>query len=126
MAVGYFVALFGTYTLSILYLYKVLSTAVGWCLSLFPLIVAIIWVGGVTVVGSATTQGPEHSAGTKIIATTSWWTAGTCLAAALAVTVAAAIINGERWMRRNQRNLPRDKFEAYVRSRGALARLWVT
>ena len=123
MAVGYFIALFGTYTLSILYLYKVIGTAVGWCLSLFPLIVANIWVGGVTIVGSATAQGSPHSAGTKIVATTSWWIAGTCLGAALAVTVAAAIINGERWMRRN---LPRNKFAAYAQSRGALTRLWLT
>jgi hypothetical protein len=125
IAIGYLVALFGTYTLSILYLYKVLGTAVGWCLSLFPLIVALIWVGGVTVVGSATTQRPQHPAGTKIVATSSWWIAGTCLATALAVAVIVAIINGERWMRRNQNNLPRNRFEAYARSRGTLAHLWL-
>jgi hypothetical protein len=125
MAIGYLVALFGTYILSILYLYKVLGTAAGWCLSLFPLIVAIIWVGSVTIVGSATTQGPQHPTGAKIIATRSWWIAATCLAVTFAFAIMAAIVSGERWMRRNQHNLPRNKFEAYVRSRGTLARLWL-
>jgi hypothetical protein len=48
-----------------------------------------------------------------------------CLAVALALTVAAAVRNGERWIERNQYNLPRDKLETYIRSRGTLARLWL-
>ncbi len=43
----------------------------------------------------------------------------------LAVIVALAVANGERWMRHNGCNLPRNKFEAYARPRGTLARLWL-
>jgi hypothetical protein len=125
MAIGYLVALFGTYTLSLIYLYKVIGTAVGWCLSLLPFIAALMWVGGVTVVGSATTQSSQNSTEVKIVATSSWWIAGICLAVVLALIVMAAIVNGEHWMRRNWRNLPRNKYEAYVRSRGTLARIWL-
>jgi hypothetical protein len=125
MAIGYFIALFGTYTLSLIYLYKVLGAAVGWCLSLVPLIVALVWVGGVTFVGSATTQSAQDPVGARIIATSSWRIAGSCLTITLALMVIAAIVNGEHWMRRNRYNLPRNKFEAYVRSRGTLAHLWL-
>ena len=44
---------------------------------------------------------------------------------ALAAVVALVAANGERWTRHNGRNLPRNKFEAYARSRSTLAWLWL-
>jgi hypothetical protein len=122
---GGFLATFGNFALCVFYLYKVLGTAVGWLLATFPLIVANVGVGAVTIAGTATTVSPQHPDGVKILATTSWWITGACLAVTLAVTVALAVANGERWLRRNRCNLPRNKFEAHARSRGTLAWLWL-
>jgi hypothetical protein len=126
MVVGYMFALFGTYILTILYLHKVVGAAIGWCLSVFPLLGGIIWVAGVTIVGSATTQsGQSPATETKITPTPSWWIAGICLAIMLGLVVAAATATGEHWLHRNRSNLPLSKAEACVRSRGKLARLWL-
>ena len=122
---GFLLASFGNYTACVFYLYKVLGTAVGWVLATFPLIMANVAVGSVTIVGSATTRSPQHPEGVKTIATPSWWIASACLAATLAAVVAVAVANGERWSQRNRFSLPRNKFEAYARSRGTLARLWL-
>lgn len=126
VVVGGLLATFGNYAACVFYLYKVLGAATGWVLATFPLIIANVAVGSVTISGTAGTDPtPQHPLGVKTIATTSWWIAGACLAVALAVTVAFAAANGERWIRHNRHNLPRNKFEAYVRSRGALAWLWL-
>ncbi len=122
---GGLLATFGNFAACVFYLYKVLGTATGWLLATFPLIIANVGVGSVTIAGTATTVSAQHPGGVKTLATASWWIAGACLAVALAVTVALAVANGERWMRRNGGNLPRNKFEAYVRPRGTLARLWL-
>ena len=122
---GGLLATFGNFTLCVFYLYKVLGTAAGWLLATFPLIIANVGVGSVTIADTATTVSSQHPDGVKVLATTSWWIAGACLAVALAVTVALAVASGERWMRHNRCNLPRNKFEAYARSRGTLAWLWL-
>lgn len=122
---GGLLATFGNFTLCVFYLYKVLGTAAGWLLATFPLIIANVGVGSVTIADTATTVSSQHPDGVKVLATTSWWIAGACLAVALAVTVALAVASGERWMRHNRYNLPRNKFEAYARSRGTLAWLWL-
>jgi hypothetical protein len=125
IALGFALASFGNYAALTFYLYRVLGVAAGWVAALFPLIIANVAVGAVAFVGSATSQSPEHPGGVKIIATSSWWIAMACLAFILAVAVAAAVANGERWIQRNRSDLPRNKFERYVRSRGTLARIWL-
>jgi hypothetical protein len=70
-------------------------------------------------------RSPQDPVGTKIEATSSWLIAAACLAAMVAGIVAAAIVNGERWMRHHRSNLPCNKFEAYARSRRTLAWLWL-
>lgn len=125
VVLGGLLATFGNFTLCVFYLYKVLGTALGWLLATFPLIIANVGIGSVTIARTATTVSAQHPNGVKVLATTSWWIAGACLAVALAVTVALAVANGERWIRHNGGNLPRNKFEAYVRPRGTLARLWL-
>jgi hypothetical protein len=92
----------------------VLGAAIGWVVPLIPLSIATTWAGAVTIVG-----------GTKIEASTSWLIAAGCLAAMVAGIVVAAVANGERWMRRNRSSLPHSKLEAYARSRGTLAWLWL-
>jgi hypothetical protein len=122
---GFLLASFGNYTACVFYLYKILGTAIGWVMATFPLIMANVAVGSVTIVGSATTRSPQHPDGVKTIATPAWQLASACLAVTLAAVVASAVANGERWSQRNRSSLPRNKFEAYVRSRGTLARLWL-
>lgn len=123
--VGFALASFGNYAMSVFYLHRVLGAAVGWVVALFPVILGNVVVGSVTIVGSATTRSPQNLGGSKTLTTTSWWIAMACLAVALALTVAAAVRNGERWIEHNQYNLPRHKLETYIRSRGTLARLWL-
>jgi hypothetical protein len=125
VGLGYMLAIFGSYILSILYLYKILGASIGWVLALFPQIVGITAIGAVVIVGSATTTSPQHPGGVRTLPTSSWWIAGICLAITIAVTVAAAVINGERWLQRNRHHLPRNKFEAFGHPRGTLARLWL-
>ncbi|HEX6522311.1 MAG TPA: hypothetical protein VF070_20240 [Streptosporangiaceae bacterium] len=125
LVLGYMLAVFGSYILSLIYLYKVLGAAIGWVLALVPQIVGITGIGAVVIVGSATTTSPQHPGGVKTLPTSSWWIAGACLAVTLAVTVIAAVINGERWLQRNRHHLPRNKFEAFGHPRGTLARLWL-
>jgi hypothetical protein len=125
IALGYLIALFGMPVLTAFYLYKVLCAAIGWVVPLIPLSIATTWAGAVTIVGSAIGRSPQDPGGTTIEATTSWLIAIACLAAIVAGIVAAAILNGERWMRHNRNNLPRNKFEAYAQSRGTLAWLWL-
>jgi len=125
IALGYLIVLFGTPILTAFYLYKVLGSAIGWVVSLIPLSIAATWIGEVIVVGGVISRSPHNHGGTKIVATTSWLVAAACLAALIAGIVAAAVVNGERWMRRNRANLPRNKLEAYARSRGTLAWLWL-
>jgi hypothetical protein len=43
----------------------------------------------------------------------------------LLLTVTGAIINGERWIRRNERQLPVGWAESLRRPRGSSAYLWV-
>lgn len=125
IALGYLIALFGMPVLTAFYLYKVLGAAIGWVVPLIPLSIATTWAGAVTIGGSAIGRSAQDPGGTTIEATTSWLIATACLAAMVACIVAAAILNGERWMRHNRYNLPRNKFEAYARSRGTLAWLWL-
>ena len=125
IALGYLIALFGMPILTAFYLYKVLGAAIGWIVPLIPLSIATSWAGAVTIAGSAIGRSPQNPGGTKIEATSSVFIAAACLAAVIAGTVAAAIVNGERWMRHNRYDLPRNKFEAYARSRGTLAWLWL-
>jgi hypothetical protein len=122
---GYGLAVFGSWALCVVYFYRVLGAAGGWIAALFPLIVGNVWVGAVTIAGSAM-RGYPGRPGVKIVATSSWWIAMGCLAVALAVTITAAVLNGQRWTRRNRYNLPPNKFEAYTRTRGNLARLWLS
>jgi len=122
--VGYALAVFGNLALCTIYFYRVIGAAGWWLAVLFPLTIGNIWAGAVTFVGSATSKSPGHHY-VKIVATSSWWIATACLAAALAVTVAVAVATGERWIRRNRYRLPRSKFEAYRRYRGTLAYLWL-
>ena len=114
IALGYLIALFGMPILTAFYLYKILGAAIGWVVPLIPLSIATTWAGAVTIVG-----------GTKIEASTSWLIAAGCLAAMVAGIVVAAVASGERWMRRNRFSLPHSKLEAYARSRGTLAWLWL-
>ena len=122
--VGYGLAVFGSWALCVIYFYRVLGAAGGWVAALFPLIIGNVWAGAVTIVGSAT-RGYPGQPHVKIIATSSWWIATACLAVALAVTIMAAVLSGERWTRRNRYNLPRSKSGSYSRTRDNLARLWL-
>jgi hypothetical protein len=122
--VGYGLAVFGSWALCVIYFYRVLGAAGGWIAALFPLIIGNVWAGAVTIVGSAARGNPGQPH-VKIIATSSWWIATACLAVALAVTIMAAVLNGERWIRRNRYHLPRSKSGSYPRTRGNLARLWL-
>ena len=121
---GVLIAIFGTPTATIFYLYKVLGASALWILPLIVLVLPSVFVGGVIFAGP---NFLHNSNGTKVelVVTSTWWLVGGCLAVLLALTVAAAVVNGERWMRRNRFNLPRNQFEAFVRSRGTLARLWL-
>jgi hypothetical protein len=121
---GYGLAVFGGWALCVLYFYRVLGAAGGWVAALFPLIIGNVWAGAVTIAGSAT-RGYPGQPHVKIIATSSWRIATACLGVALAVTVIGAVLNGERWTRRNRYNLPRSKSRSYSRTRGNLARLWL-
>jgi hypothetical protein len=122
---GYGLAVFGSWALCVIYFYRVLGAAGEWIAALFPLIIGNVWVGAVTIVGSATggKRGQPH---VKIIATSSWWIATACLAVVLAVAIMGATLNGERWTRqRNRDDLPGSESGSYPRTRGNLARLWL-
>ena len=121
---GVLIALFGTTTATTFYLYKVLGASAYW---VFPLIVLVLPSVAVAGVVFANSTFLHNSDGTKanVVVTSAWWLSAGCLALLLALTVAAAVVNGERWMRRNRLNLPRNQFEAFVRSRGTLAWLWL-
>jgi len=121
-ALGYLIALFGMPILTAFYLYKVLGAAIGWVVPLIPLSIATTWAGAVTIVGSAIGRSAQDPGGTKIEATSSWLIAAACLTTIVTGIVAGAIVNGERWMRHNRHNLPRNKLEAYARSRGTPVR----
>jgi hypothetical protein len=121
--IGFIIVLFGTPTATIFYLYKVLGASVFWIFPLMVLGFASAFVGDVIFANSAYLY--ENGAREELAVTSGWWLAAGCLALLLALTVAAAIVNGERWMRRNRFNLPRNQFEAFIRSRGTLARLWL-
>jgi NADH:ubiquinone oxidoreductase subunit 5 (subunit L)/multisubunit Na+/H+ antiporter MnhA subunit len=123
-SLGFLFALFGGSTATFFYLYKVLGASWVWSLPLIVLMIPLVFVAGVIFASSTFIQ---NSNGTKVelAVTSTWWLVGVCLAVLLVVTVTAAIVNGERWMRRNRFNLPRNQFEAFIRSRGTLAWLWL-
>jgi hypothetical protein len=121
---GYGLAVFASWSLCVIYFYRVLGAAGGWIAALFPLIIANVWAGAVTLVGSAT-RGYPGQPHVKIIATSSWWIATACLAVALAVTIMGAVLSGERWTRRHRGDPPRGKSRSCSRTRGNLARLWL-
>jgi hypothetical protein len=119
---GFAIAVFAGIPATVLYLYKVLGAAIAWVWPIMVLMLASTFVGGVIFAGSTMIR-PGH--GTKVVITSTWWLIGECLALLLALTVAAAIANGERWMRRNRSSLPRNEFETFAKPRGTLARLWL-
>ena len=121
--IGFIVVVFGTPTATLFYLYKVLGASYLWIFPLMVLGLASAFVADVIFANSASLY--ENGARKVLAVTSGWWLTAGCLALLLVLTVAAAIVNGERWMRRNRFNLPRNQFEAFVRSRGTLARLWL-
>lgn len=123
-AFGYTLALVGSTPLTIWYLYKVLGSAVAWVGAIAPLMICSTVIGGI-LFGNSLVYDNQHPNATRVVVTGIWWMVVVALAAVLALTVAAAIVNGERWITRNAGNLPRSKLERYARPRGTLARLWL-
>ena len=119
---GFIIAVIFGIPLTVAYLYKVLGAAIAWLWPITVLMLANTIVAGVIFDGPILVR-PSH--GTTVVITSTWWLIGGCLAFLLALTVAAAIVNGERWMRRNRFDLPRNQFETFGRPRGTLARLWL-
>jgi len=120
-SIGFLVALLGGTPATIFYLYKVLGASHRWAYPLIVLMMPLVFIAGAIFANSAYGQDGHD----KVVITSAWRLSAGCLALLLVLTVAAAIVNGERWMRRNRFNLPRNQFEAFVRSRGTLARLWL-
>lgn len=119
---GFIIAVICGIPFTVVYLYKVLGAAMAWTWPITVLMLATTIVAGVIFDGSILVRGAH---GTKVVLTGTWWLIGGCLAFLLALTVAAAIVNGERWVRRNWSSLPRNQFETFARPRGTLARLWL-
>jgi hypothetical protein len=124
-AAGYILALFAGTPLTIFYLYKVLGSAAAWVWAIAPLMIGSTVIGGI-LFGNSEVHTSQHPSGTRVVVTGTWWIVVAALAVVLALAVAGAIANGERWIARHAGNLPRTKFEKYARSRGTLARLWLT
>jgi hypothetical protein len=118
---GFLIAVIAGVPLTVLFLYKVLGAAVAW---IWPIVL-------VTLASTSFNAAAIHAAvsppktGTKVVVTSTWWLVGCGLAIVLAIIVALAAGSGERWLRRNRAGLPRNKFEAFARSRGTMARLWL-
>jgi hypothetical protein len=123
-ALGFVIAVLAGAPLTIFYLFKILGAAAAWIWPIILLVIGNTLIGGFIFVNS-TVRDNRHPNGVKIAITETWWMIAAGLVVLLALTVAAAIANGERWIRRNRLNLPRNKFEAYARSRGTLAKLWL-
>ena len=88
--VGFLLALPGSTILTVWYLNWVQDTHVGW---VFPLIGLLL---PTAIVGYSIFGHPVISGGGTLVVTPAYWQAFGGLLAALAVTVALAVVNGER------------------------------
>jgi hypothetical protein len=117
---GFLIALIGGTIFTTYYLYKVLGASAGWAIPLTLLLLAAAILGDI-VAGNGTVTDSAHPRGMHLVITGTYWLALGALTAAIALTVAAAATSGEHWIRHH---LPRDRFDAIVRSRASLASLW--
>ena len=122
---GMLLGLVGCPVLSSIYLYRVLGAAPGWVFALIPLGISGTFTGSLILMNNewSDPRRPGHSG--QLAVTATYWIVWAVLLGLLAVSVILAVINGERWMQRNRYLLPRNKFEAYVRSRGTWAHIWL-
>jgi hypothetical protein len=126
VVIGMLFALFGCPVFTTFYLYKVLGASSVWVLPLILLDIPGTIVGSLILINRTFTN-DHHPGRSQLIITGTYWIAWASILAMMAVTIILAIINGEQWMRNNRDSLPRNKFEAYARSRGSLAaRLWIS
>jgi hypothetical protein len=88
--VGFILALFGTITLTVWYLNWVQDTHAAWVFPLLALLIPATYVGDSIFSRSFTSNGHP------VVVTPAYWEAFGGLLAALAVTVALAVVNGER------------------------------
>jgi hypothetical protein len=116
--VGFILAFIGGSVLTVFYLYKVLGAAIGWTVPIVVLMISGTLIGNIVVVGYFSLEGTRYAGGTHQGA---YRIAFTVVLVALAIVVALAVVNGERWLRSNRGTLPTDKFNAYKRSRGTMA-----
>ncbi len=118
---GAVIALLGGSVGTFYYAYKVLGSSGGWAFPLILLALASTDLGSM-VTGIGVVYDAAHPHGTQPVATATYWLAWGSVLGATAVTVALAVATGERWTRRH---LPRDKYDAMLRSRGEYAFLWL-
>ena len=93
--VGFFLGFFGAVILTIWYLNWVQDTHAVWVFPLIGLVLVAMIVGD-SIFGHPVVHHGYDPAGTSLVVTPAYWQAFGGLLAALAVTVALAVANGER------------------------------
>jgi len=88
------ISLFAGAPFSFVYLFKVHGASVGWVL---PIIV--VYLGSLIVCSIAVGEGQSS---TPIVVTGTWLITIAVLLTLLAAVIAASVLTGERWVRRNQ------------------------
>jgi hypothetical protein len=98
--VGFLLALMGGTVFTVYYLYKVVGSSGGWTIPLILLNLPATYLGAMIFEDDPVTnaQNPEI---TPLIITGTYWLAWGCLLGAIAIVVVLAVVNGERWMKRN-------------------------
>ena len=120
--VGFLLAFICGSVFTIFYLYKLLGAAIGWTIPIVALMIGATIIGNIAVVGYFSLEGTRYSSGAHQGVYRDTFAV---LLVVLAIVVALAVANGERWLRSNRGTLPTDKFNAYKRSRGTMAQRWL-
>ncbi|HLI36096.1 MAG TPA: hypothetical protein VKV80_01985 [Streptosporangiaceae bacterium] len=100
------------------YLLGMLGSSARW-VRLIRLLMAGIFIYDVLITGGELSSPPLWHLGGAV------WIAMGVAEALLALIITPAIVNGERWLRRNYRDLPGDEFERRANPRGSRASVWL-
>jgi hypothetical protein len=111
--IGFILAFIVGSVLTVFYLYKVLGAAIGWTIPIVVAMIAGTLIGNIVVVGYFSLEGTRYAGGTHEGA---YRVAFTVVLVLLAIVVALAVGNGERWLRASP---------AGKGSRGTMAQLWL-
>lgn len=97
---GFFLALMGGTVCTVYYLYKVVGSSGGWTIPLILLNIPATFLGSFIFEDDPVTAAQDPGI-TPLIITGTYWLVWGCLLGAIAIVVALAVVNGERWMSRN-------------------------